>query len=63
MHALIKILEKDNVVLIEDCAHTMGAKWEDIKSGNFGLVSCFSTQTYKHMNSGKEGSLLLKTMV
>ena len=60
MHALIKILEKDNVVLIEDCAHTMGAKWEDIKSGNFGLVSCFSTQTYKHMNSGEGGFITTK---
>ena len=38
----------------------MGAKWEDIKSGNFGLVSCFSTQTYKHMNSGEGGFITTK---
>ncbi|SDZ99388.1 DegT/DnrJ/EryC1/StrS family aminotransferase [Rubrimonas cliftonensis] len=45
------------VALIEDCAHTMGATWNGRKSGSFGLAGCFSTQTYKHMNSG-EGGLL-----
>ena len=43
--------------LIEDCAHTMGAAWAGSSSGNFGLAGCFSTQTYKHLNSG-EGGLL-----
>lgn len=45
------------VTLIEDCAHTMGASWNGRKSGTYGRVACFSTQTYKHMNSG-EGGLL-----
>ena len=35
----------------------MGAKWRGKRSGNFGTVAAFSTQTYKHMNSG-EGGLL-----
>ena len=35
----------------------MGAKWRGIRSGNFGKAAAFSTQTYKHMNSG-EGGLL-----
>lgn len=43
--------------VIEDCAHTMGACWNGRKSGGFGLAACFSTQTYKHLNSG-EGGLL-----
>ena len=45
---------------IEDCAHTMGASWSGRKSGSFGLAGCFSTQTYKHLNSG-EGGLLIST--
>jgi len=36
----------------------MGASWGNQKSGNFGLAGCFSTQTYKHLNSG-EGGLLV----
>ncbi|MFP7675497.1 DegT/DnrJ/EryC1/StrS family aminotransferase [Marivita sp. S0852] len=57
MEALVALLERYNVPLIEDCAHTMGASWNGTKSGSFGLAGCFSTQTYKHMNSG-EGGLL-----
>ncbi len=57
MNKLMQIVEDNNLILIEDCAHTMGAKWQDKRSGNFGLAGCFSTQTYKHLNSG-EGGLL-----
>ncbi len=58
MDAIMDICHRHNLVLIEDCAHTMGAKWDGKKSGNFGRVGCFSTQTYKHINSG-EGGLLV----
>ncbi|GAA0415951.1 aminotransferase class I/II-fold pyridoxal phosphate-dependent enzyme [Cocleimonas flava] len=58
MDAVTALCDKYNVMLIEDCAHTMGASWNGKKSGSFGKVACFSTQTYKHMNSG-EGGLLI----
>jgi dTDP-4-amino-4,6-dideoxygalactose transaminase len=57
MEHLDEIVRKHDLILIEDCAHTMGASWNGRKSGNFGLAGCFSTQTYKHLNSG-EGGLL-----
>ncbi len=57
MNALTELLDRHGVTLIEDCAHTMGARWNGRKSGSFGLAGCFSTQTYKHINSG-EGGLL-----
>lgn len=57
MDAIGKLVADANVTLIEDCAHTMGASWNGTKSGNFGAMACFSTQTYKHLNSG-EGGLL-----
>ena len=58
MERVVEICNTNELVLIEDCAHTMGASWDNKKSGSFGKVSCFSTQTYKHMNSG-EGGLLV----
>lgn len=58
MDAIVRICEANGIVLIEDCAHTMGARWRGRRSGTFGKVSCFSTQTYKHLNSG-EGGLLV----
>ena len=45
-------------LVIEDCAHTMGASWSGRPTGTFGDVACFSTQTFKHINSG-EGGLLV----
>ncbi len=57
MDALAERIGALGLILIEDCAHTMGATWNGRKSGSFGLAGCFSTQTYKHINSG-EGGLL-----
>lgn len=57
MNVIMDICQRYDISLIEDCAHTMGAKWQGIRSGNFGKVSAFSTQTYKHMNSGEGGFL------
>lgn len=57
MDALCALLATHDVAMIEDCAHTMGAEFGDSKSGTHGVISCFSTQTYKHINSG-EGGLL-----
>ncbi|ACN13435.1 aminotransferase, DegT/DnrJ/EryC1-family protein [Desulforapulum autotrophicum HRM2] len=58
MDRIMEICNTRGLTLIEDCAHTMGAYWDQKKSGSFGKVGCFSTQTYKHMNSG-EGGLLV----
>ena len=58
MDAVSAIMEKHHITLIEDCAHTAGCRWGDRLTGTFGQVGCFSTQTYKHMNSG-EGGLLV----
>lgn len=57
MERLTAVAEAHRLTVIEDCAHTMGAAWAGRRSGNWGLAGCFSTQTYKHMNSG-EGGLL-----
>lgn len=57
MDRLMRIAADLDLTVIEDCAHTMGARWNDRLSGSFGIAGCFSTQTYKHMNAG-EGGLL-----
>ncbi len=57
MDGVMAICDEHAIAVIEDCAHTMGARWKGRLSGTFGKVACFSTQTYKHLNSG-EGGLL-----
>ena len=58
MDRLLDICKRHKVHVIEDCAHTMGAAWKGRPSGRDGIIGCYSTQTYKHMNSG-EGGLLV----
>ncbi len=58
MDALMEICEDAGVQVVEDCAHTMGARWAGVPSGRHGVMACYSTQTYKHVNSG-EGGLLI----
>lgn len=52
------ICKRNGVRLVEDCAHTLGASWGDRFVGTYGDVACFSSQTFKHVNSG-EGGLLI----
>ncbi|MGZ9810440.1 DegT/DnrJ/EryC1/StrS family aminotransferase [Pseudoroseicyclus sp. H15] len=57
MEALMALADAAGLIVIEDCAHTMGGGWAGVPSGRHGVMACYSTQTYKHMNSG-EGGLL-----
>ena len=58
MDALMALCDRLGLRVVEDCAHTMGARWKGVPSGRHGAIGCYSTQTYKHMNSG-EGGLLV----
>ena len=58
MDVLMEVCARHDLTVIEDCAHTMGAGWNGVLTGTFGAVGCFSTQTFKHMNSG-EGGLIV----
>ncbi len=58
LHRVAAACERLGLVVIEDCAHTLGADWAGRAAGTFGAVACFSAQTFKHVNSG-EGGLLV----
>jgi len=58
MDQVADMCDRLGIVLIEDCAHTVGCRWNGRFTGTFGKVGCYSSQTYKHMNSG-EGGLLV----
>jgi dTDP-4-amino-4,6-dideoxygalactose transaminase len=60
MDRLMAVCNGLGVQVIEDCAHTMGALWNGRLSGTEGIIGCYSTQTYKHMNSGEGGLLVTR---
>lgn len=61
MTTIQQICETAGITLIEDCAHSLGAKWSDAETerevlvGHHGKVACFSSQSYKLLNSGEGG--------
>lgn len=57
MERLMAVCDDMGITVIEDCAHTMGARWKGVPSGRHGAVACYSMQTYKHVNAGEGGFL------
>lgn len=58
MDEVVTICKDNNIVLIEDCAHAVGARYKNKHTGRFGKIGCFSTQSHKMMNSGEGGILI-----
>jgi dTDP-4-amino-4,6-dideoxygalactose transaminase len=56
--AVLQIVEKYGLYLIEDAAHAYGCEWKGRRIGSFGESACVSTQANKLMNSGEGGFLL-----
>lgn len=45
-------------VVVEDCAHALGSRYENKAIGTFGYFSCFSFQAVKTLTTGDGGCLL-----
>ncbi len=58
MDRLMAVCDAAGVVVIEDCAHTMGATFRGVASGRHGVMGCYSMQTYKHLNAGEGGFIV-----
>lgn len=59
LDAVSAICAELGIVLIEDCAHALGASYRGRVIGTFGIAAAYSAQTYKHLNSGEGGFLVL----
>tara|TARA_B100000787_G_C16179145_1_gene290758 strand:- start:99 stop:1241 length:1143 start_codon:yes stop_codon:yes gene_type:complete len=61
MNAIIKITKKYNLYLIEDCAESIGAKYNGKSVGSFGDISVFSFHGTKTMTTGEGGMFVCKS--
>ncbi len=59
MDAVMAAAGELGIAVIEDCAHALCASWRGKTIGTFGVAATFSAQTYKHLNSGEGGFLVL----
>lgn len=60
LNALRDIADRHSIMLIEDCAHALGARYEDITIGNVGDAAIFSFQAIKHMTTIDGGALVFR---
>ena len=56
----LKRLQKNKLILIEDAAHAIGAKYKGKSIGNISDFTTFSFQAIKHFTTGDGGILTIK---
>lgn len=59
MDAVMAVAGECGLAVVEDCAHALCASWNGRTIGTFGVAAAFSAQTYKHLNAGEGGFLVL----
>jgi dTDP-4-amino-4,6-dideoxygalactose transaminase len=57
MDEMIQLCRKNNIVLIEDVAHAIGAEYNRRKCGTIGDIGCFSFFSNKNLSVGEGGML------
>jgi dTDP-4-amino-4,6-dideoxygalactose transaminase len=57
MDVICKIARDNNLVLIEDDAHAVGADYQGIKCGTIGDIGCFSFFSNKNLSVGEGGMI------
>ena len=60
MDEIVKICQKNKIILIEDCCEALGSKYKNKYLGTFGKISTFSFYFSHHITSGEGGLVLCK---
>lgn len=60
MPDIMALAKKHRLVVVEDCAIALGARWEGRHVGLFGHAGCFSFYPVKHITTGEGGMLVTK---
>lgn len=59
MDEIKAIADRHGIPIIEDSAQSIGSKYQDIHSGKWGKVACFSTHPLKNLNACGDGGFLV----
>jgi dTDP-4-amino-4,6-dideoxygalactose transaminase len=60
MGALLPLVERHGLALIEDCAHAIETEYKGRKAGTFGDFGCFSFYVTKNLVTGEGGMVLAR---
>jgi dTDP-4-amino-4,6-dideoxygalactose transaminase len=58
MDRIREICQEHGIVMVEDCAHSLGVCYKGVHTGHHGVMASFSSQSYKMLNSGEGGFLV-----
>lgn len=58
MDKIMQIAKKYNLYVVEDCAQSMGAKFNNKLTGTFGDIGCFSLNINKIITTGEGGFII-----
>jgi perosamine synthetase len=61
MMEINRIAKENNIVVIEDAAHALGATYNDKPIGTLSDLTCFSFQAIKHLTTGDGGAVCCAT--
>ena len=57
MDEILEVAKKNNLFVIEDCAHALGSSYKNKKCGNIGITGCFSFYPTKIITTGEGGMI------
>lgn len=58
MHEIMEIARERNLYVVEDCAHSVGGRFDGRMTGTIGDVGCFSFFSNKNLSTGEGGMLV-----
>jgi dTDP-4-amino-4,6-dideoxygalactose transaminase len=62
MDDILRIAQKHNLKVIEDCAHAHGGMWKGKGAGSMGDLGAFSFQSSKLITSGEGGAVITSNL-
>jgi L-glutamine:2-deoxy-scyllo-inosose/3-amino-2,3-dideoxy-scyllo-inosose aminotransferase len=62
MDDILRIAQKHNLKVIEDCAHAHGGMWKGKGAGSMGDLGAFSFQSSKLITSGEGGAVITNNL-